>query len=214
MSSPQGTPLKRYYEQYWSRASPPPCDDPLFPTRLRLLRERLSAAGARTVLDAGSGAGGLVAELSSLGFAASGLEVSERAVRRARERHPDCSFLVHDLETLPWPVEPGSVDVVCSFEVIEHLLSPRSLLEGAHAALKPGGRLALTTPYHGLLKNLALVLSAFDRHFAVEGDHIRFFSDRSLRALLEETGFRDVSFQHFGRGPGLWAGTFAWARRP
>ena len=42
-------------------------------------------------------------------------------------------------------------------------------------AQRHGGGLALTTPYHGRIKNFAVAALAFDRHFDVEGDHVRFF---------------------------------------
>ena len=64
------------------------------------------------------------------------------------------------------------------------------------------------------MKNAVLSLIAFDRHFAVEGDHIRFFSDRSLRRLLVETGFNVERIIHFGRFSPFWAGVFVWARKP
>jgi 2-polyprenyl-3-methyl-5-hydroxy-6-metoxy-1,4-benzoquinol methylase len=201
----------RYYDEYWQRDAPPPLADPLAPGRLRLLREVLPPGGR--VLDAGCGAGDLVAELARDGHTASGMDVSTEAVALAGRRHPDCTFLRHSAEELPWPVDAGSLDAVVAFEVIEHLLRPRRLLEGAREGLRPGGGLALTTPYHGLAKNLALAAFAFDRHFAVEGDHVRFFSDRALRRLLAETGYTVERLSHFGRIWGVWSGVFVWARR-
>jgi hypothetical protein len=97
--------------------------------------------------------------------------------------------------------------------VIEHMVRPRQLLLGARDALKPGGHLAITTPYHGRVKNLALVLAAFDSHFDVEGDHVRFFSDRALEHLLCDAGFAIECKVHFGRVEWLSAGTFVWAKR-
>jgi 2-polyprenyl-3-methyl-5-hydroxy-6-metoxy-1,4-benzoquinol methylase len=208
------TELERYYDEYWRRPEPPPCADPLAGVRARLLRSELGAlARPVRVLDAGCGAGDLVALLARDGHEAAGLDVSVEAVERAVARHPGLTFLRHSVEDTPWPVEGESFDVVVSFDVIEHLLRPRRLLEGARGALRPGGALALTTPYHGLIKNLTLAALAFDRHFAVEGDHIRFFTDRALRRLLSQEGFATQRVRHFGRLWGLWAGTFVWARR-
>jgi 2-polyprenyl-6-hydroxyphenyl methylase/3-demethylubiquinone-9 3-methyltransferase len=214
-----GSELEGYYDEYWRREAPPPCDDPLAGTRLTLLREELQRLRSKTeasslrVLEAGCGAGGLVAALADDGHEAVGMDVSEAAVRLAGERHPAHTFIRHSVEEVPWPTKAESFDAVVAFEVIEHLLRPRRLLAGANTALAPGGHVALTTPYHGLLKNLALAAAAFDRHFAVEGDHIRFFSDRALRRLLGETGFEVERLRHFGRAPGLWAGVFVWARK-
>lgn len=205
---------KDLYEEYWRRESPPPLADPLAPTRRRILWSLTGDDGAgRRLLDCGSGDGGLVGEAAARGFEAVGLEIAEGALERARAAYPDARFVRHAIEDRPWPVAPASFDYVVSFEVIEHLLRPADLLAGAYDALKPGGHLALTTPYHGLLKNLAIAVLAFDRHYDVEGDHIRFFSDRALERLLVENGFVVERKIHFGRFRGLWAGVFVWARK-
>jgi 2-polyprenyl-3-methyl-5-hydroxy-6-metoxy-1,4-benzoquinol methylase len=202
-----------YYDDYWQRPEPPPLGDPLAPRRLELVRGLLQEVRARRVLDAGAGAGDLVGALGADGYDAVGLDVSEGAVALARERHPGRTFIRHSVEELPWPVEAESFDAVVGLEVIEHLLRPRRLLEGAHAALRPAGLLVLSTPYHGPAKNLMLAALRFDRHFAVEGDHIRFFSDVSLRRLAAETGFRVDRIRHLGRIWPLWADSLVALRR-
>jgi 2-polyprenyl-3-methyl-5-hydroxy-6-metoxy-1,4-benzoquinol methylase len=205
--------VQDHYEEYWRRASPPPLGDPLTSARLGLLRDELARVEARRVLDVGCGTGGLVGALAADGLDAMGIDISSEAIDRAEGSHQGCTFVVHSIEDVPWPIEEGSFDVVVAFELIEHLIRPRRLLEGARIALAPGGHLAVSTPYHGLLKNLALALLAFERHFAVEGDHIRFFTDGGLRRLLEETGFRVERISHLGRFWGVWAGSFVWARK-
>lgn len=204
---------RRYYEDYWERPEPPPLADPLAPRRLELVRMLLRKAHARRVLDAGAGAGDLVAALAADGYETVGLEVSERAVALAAARHPGSMLIRHSVEELPWPVEQGLFDAVVTLEVIEHLLRPRRLLEGAHGALRPGGILAVSTPYHGFTKNLVLAGLRFDRHFAVEGDHIRFFSDAALRRLAADTGFEVDRIEHLGRGWPLWANSLVSMRR-
>jgi 2-polyprenyl-3-methyl-5-hydroxy-6-metoxy-1,4-benzoquinol methylase len=205
--------LQEFYDEYWARDAPSPLSDPLTSTRLRLLKKALAGTPATRFLDAGCGTGTVVAALAADGLDVSGIDISHGAIDLAARAHSECRFAAHSVEDLPWPVEDASLDAIAAFEVIEHLQRPRRLLEGAWAALRPGGHLALTTPYHGLLKNLAIALLAFDRHFAVEGDHTRFFTDQALRRLLEETGFHVERVTHFGRCPGLWAGVFVWARK-
>ena len=202
-----------YYEEYWSRPDPPPVGDPLAPRRLEIVLGLLRAAGARRVLDVGAGTGDLVAALTAEGLEAVGMELSATAVERASDRHPEHRFVRHSVEELPWPVEAESFDAVVSFEVIEHLLRPRSLFDGARTTLRPGGGLAVSTPYHGLAKALAVAAFRFDEHFAVEGDHIRFFSDRALERLAAETGFEVERIHHLGRRWPLWANSLLWARR-
>jgi 2-polyprenyl-3-methyl-5-hydroxy-6-metoxy-1,4-benzoquinol methylase len=205
--------MQTYYDAYWTREAPPPVGDPLAAVRLRLLRAHLSATGAERVLEAGCGLGDIAAALTSDGIAATGMDISSEAVAGATRAHAGPRFVRHSVEELPWPVESASFDAVASFEVIEHLIEPRKLLLGAHAALRPGGHIAITTPYHGLIKNVGLAMHGFDTHFGVEGDHIRFFSDGALRRLLDETGFEVERVVHFGRAWPVWAGVFVWATR-
>jgi 2-polyprenyl-3-methyl-5-hydroxy-6-metoxy-1,4-benzoquinol methylase len=204
--------VKQYYERYWEHTELSPDTDPYATTRLRILRKAVPRGPLR-VLDVGAGEGHLVAALAAEGVSASGMDISETAVRAAAERYPGRRFKVHSAEDLPWPVEPGSLDLVVAFEVIEHLVEPRRLLAGARAALRPGGYVALTTPYHGRLKNVAIALLAFDRHFDVDGYHLRFFSDSALRRLLDDEGFTVERCVHYGRVPGIRAGVFVWAAR-
>jgi len=73
--------------------------------------------------------------------------------------------------------------------------------------LKPKGCLIITTPYHGYIKNLVLALSGkMDNHFHVlwDGGHIKFFSVKTLTALLKTEGFTDLHFNFAGRFPYLW----------
>ena len=207
--------MQRHYEAYWDRDNPPPIDDPLASKRSEILWglvDQLSASST-TFLDAGCGTGWLAASATARGLRAVGMDIAGNAISVAKNTSPKTTFLEHSLEDLPWPLEKGSFDVVTSFEVIEHLLEPQSLIKGMYEVLKPGGFAAITTPYHGRLKNLTISLLNFDRHFSVVGDHIRFFSDRALVKLLESNGFTVKKVVHFGRCPGLWAGTFAWAQK-
>ena len=160
------------------------------------------------IIDYGCGHGEVVAKLARLGFEVQGIDIAEAAIAKARSRYPGIAF---HLES-EW--KPNNLADVCiCFEVIEHVLEPRRLLECLASQLRRGGRLALSTPYHGLLKNLALVMMGFDRHFDVEGGNIRFFSDAALRRLLHETGFEVKAIRHFGRLPGFQADSFVWAVR-
>jgi 2-polyprenyl-3-methyl-5-hydroxy-6-metoxy-1,4-benzoquinol methylase len=204
--------LHEYYEEYWARDDPAPLRDPLTSTRIALLREQLGSEDRR-ILDAGCGSGMLVGELGLEGFETTGLDISQRAIELASQRYPSARFVRHSAEELPWPVETASQDIVVAFEIIEHLLRPRALIEGAREALRPGGHMALSTPYHGVLKNIVVSLVAFDHHFAPEGDHIRFFTDGALEQLLRSNGFDVELVRHFGRRAPLWAGVFVWARK-
>ena len=74
----------------------------------------------------------------------------------------------------------------------------------------------ISTPYHGYLKNLVLALSGrLDAHFTAlwDGGHIKFWSKRTLRILLEEVGFEKIAFG-VGRIPLLAKSMIVTAEKP
>jgi 2-polyprenyl-6-hydroxyphenyl methylase/3-demethylubiquinone-9 3-methyltransferase len=166
---------------------------------------RLRGARAQSVLDLGCGNGAFGALLAREGYEVTGLDPSASGIEIARARGGG-SFMQYDLNE-PLPARhAGRYDAVVALEVIEHLLLPRRLMERALAALRPGGLLVLSTPYHGYLKNLALALAgAFDAHWHPLRDygHVKFFSRRTLGALFEEYGLEELEFATAGRVPPL-----------
>jgi len=183
----------------------------------RILDELAARSAGERICELGCGNGYLAGLLTDAGFQVTGVDASETGVAIARKTHRDCEFLCR-------PIEPGLADVlgrkrfdaVVSSEVVEHMYRPRDLLEVAFSILRPGGLLLLTTPYHGYLKNLAIVLSGrFDKPVNPlwDGGHIKFFSPRTLAALVSVSGFTDVDFSYFGRGPLLWKSMVCLARK-
>lgn len=162
------------------------------------------------VLDLGSGNGALCAQIAQQGCYVAGVEYDRAGVELASGNYPAIRFHrygVQDDPQLLLAVEREPFDVVVSTEVIEHLFAPHLLPRYAHAVLKEKGRLILTTPYHGYLKNLALSLfDHWDAHHAPlwHGGHIKFWSRKTLAELLAANGFAVTAFSGVGRLPYLW----------
>lgn len=166
----------------------------------------LRSSGACDVLDLGCGNGSLTALLQEHGHRMTGLDHSRSGIEIARHHHPGITFDRFDVME-PLPLELcGAFDAVVSAEVVEHLLLPRKLFQRALEALRPGGVVVVTTPFHGYWKNLALALSGkFDDHWHPLRDfgHVKFFSRRTLTQLFEEFHLRDITFTTTGRIPPL-----------
>jgi SAM-dependent methyltransferase len=177
-----------YFERLWSEL--PDVAPEHFALRRDFLLETLEPHAR--VIDVGCGAGWFAGELARAGFAVVGVEVAHEPVRRARERFPELEFLVVSERTLPFSA--GAFDAAWLGEVLEHLADGIGLLEEVVRVMAPGGRLALSTPDHGRRLRLALGVSrrAFERHFEPRSDHLRFFTDRTLWALLEACGFEQI----------------------
>lgn len=177
----------------------------------------LRQARAQTVLDLGCGNGALTGRLALEGFTATGLDHSQSGIDIAARRHPRARFERHDVSEPLASHHAGRYDAVIAVEVIEHLLLPRRLLQGASLALKPGGLLVVTTPFHGYWKNLALALTGrFDAHWHPLRDygHVKFFSRDTLSQLIQEQGFMAIRLSTVGRIPPLARSMIATAAKP
>ncbi len=114
--------------------------------RLRLVFDILlgecDIRGAR-LLDAGSGGGHFSAEAKRRGAQVISLDLGRNLLAQVRHRCHSRRVLGSVLEL---PFAPESFDVVLSTEVIEHTPQPTLALRELARALKPGGRLVVTTP--------------------------------------------------------------------
>src|ERR671928_107423 len=70
-----------------------------------------------------------------------------------------------------------------------------------------------TVPYHGRVQAAAIALMRFEAHFDPLGQHLRFFTRRSLAATLAHAGFEPVWVRVWGGVPLLRRGLVARASR-
>ena len=186
--------MKEYYEELWERLPEdldPPDQGP---------RRRFALANARSgerVLDLGCGTGDLAADLASAGAQVTAADVAQGALDRAARRHPHLALHLIDIDG-PLPFGDGAFDMVWSSEVIEHVADTARWLSEVRRVLAPRGRLLLTTPSHG---RLPLLLGGIERYSEPLGDHLHLYSARSLRELLHEFGFAEVSVRGAGGLP-------------
>ena len=210
--------MSEYHESLW-RALPEGLEPTDLNMRLSFLLERARASeraprAPGRVLDVGCGEARFTAELVHAGFSVVGVDVAQEPLRRARARHPELDLRAVALEG-PWPLADASFDVVWAGETIEHVADTAGWLSEVRRVLRPRGSLLLSTPAHGRLALLGLALSqrAFDAHFDPRADHLRFYTPRTLRRLLEDFAFEDIEVRGAGGPPGARRVLLASARR-
>lgn len=100
----------------------------------------------RTILDAGCGVGYGSYFLSQISHHVVGIDISLEAITYATSKYhkQNLHFLIADVTNLPFGNE--SFDVVCSFEVIEHIQDYRKYLHEITRVLMSDGFLILSTP--------------------------------------------------------------------
>src|SRR5262249_14467670 len=101
----------------------------------------------KVVIDAGTNEGAGAALFAKRAREVFAYDRSDDAIAAASARHqaPNLHFAVHDVHQ-PFPVADGSVDVVFTSEMVEHLNEGRTFFANAAKALKPGGTLIVKTP--------------------------------------------------------------------
>ncbi len=90
---------------------------------------------------------------------------------------------------------PSSVDVIASFECIEHLFAPRDFLGTCHKLLSPHGLLVLSCPN---VKGFDIAILR-EKSSAVDAEHLNLFHPASLKVMLEDCGFDMVDFSTPGQ---------------
>jgi SAM-dependent methyltransferase len=173
--------------------------DPLKKLRLQRALDFINGLGPKQrVLEIGFLGGAFCAELQRLGHEPHGIEVVPELVENARRAFPGVDFIVGNCqEKLPYP--DGMFDAVWAGEVIEHIGHTDVFVNEINRVLKVGGYVILTTPMHNRVKNLYVVLFNFERHFNPEFPHYRFYSKKSLTAVLERRGFKVAHVSYIGR---------------
>jgi SAM-dependent methyltransferase len=145
-------------------------------------------AAAHDVLEVGCGQGAFAVRLARR-YRYVGLEPDARSFEAARDRlarHVASAEVRNgDLSALA-PDE--AFDLVCAFEVIEHMEDDRGALETWVDRVRPGGSLVVSTP-------------ASQHRFAAWDEmvgHFRRYDADDLRALLTNAGLEEVRVNHFG----------------
>lgn len=159
----------------------------------RALRELAALAPGRRLLDAGCAAGFFLEAARSAGFEASGIELSEFASAYARET---LGLKVRKGALEDLPEDAGPFDAATLWDAIEHLRRPDLALRRLRGRMAPGGVLMLSTGDHAcLLRRLA------GRRWRLFADptHNFFFTEDTLRRLLERAGFAVVRVSRRGK---------------
>ena len=162
-----------------------------FEHHLRPLERLTGEPDGRPLLDVGAYTGVFVEIAAQHGWDAWGVEPSRWAVRRGRSR--GLHMVQGTVGTADLPAE--HFDVVTMWDVIEHVTDPRRTLEQAYSLLKPGGLLVVHTID---IDSLFARLMGARWPWLMEM-HIYYFSRKTLRAMLEDCGFRVLSDKPQGR---------------
>jgi len=174
------------------------------------LLSRAMAFKDAKIVELGCGDGSLVVEVANaLGIRdVYGVDIDEVALKKAEDR--GVKVFKVDLNSDPLPFKDGFFDVVLMEEVIEHLINPDNAIREAHRVLKAGGAFLLSTPNLAWWVNRLVLLFGYqpywsevstiynvgklgrDHRLPLSG-HLRLYTHRALKQLLELHGFKVIA---------------------
>jgi len=137
----------------------------------------LESVRGKDVLDVASGEGYGSAIIAAVARSVIGVDISEAAVAHANKRYQrdNLSFTHGQIENLP--LASNCVDVVVSFETIEHLVDQELAIEEIHRVLRPDGILIMSTP------NIDIYTNKQDHHNPF---HMRELSKSDFESLISK----------------------------
>ncbi len=156
------------------------------------LCKRYGVSGG-TMLEVGAGFGTFCVEMKKL-------NLFDRIF--AVEPTPDLAQSCRDrgLEVIESPIEKvdldlGEVDVIASYETIEHLFDPRGFIADCGKRLRANGLLLLTCP-----NGRGFDVATLGEHSGtIDGEHLNYFNPDSLALAVNELGFETLEALTPGR---------------
>jgi len=133
--------------RWWDPQGPQKPLHALNPVRLGYVTERLPLAGKK-VLDVGCGGGLLSEAMAQAGAEVTAIDLAPELITVARlhalESGAKLDYKLQSVEALA-EEQPGAFDAVTCMELIEHVPNPKAIIAACAQALKPGGRLFVST---------------------------------------------------------------------
>lgn len=158
----------------------------------------------KIVADVGCGAGSFIDHIAGLASEVIAIEPTKMYHNSLSDR----GYKVFSYANEAGTKFNNTVDIVVSFQVIEHVENPIDFLKDICSLLNKGGKLILATPNHDDIL-MKLLPESFPSFFYRRA-HRWYFDEKSLSYCLEQSGFTnlEVRYKHtFGI-----SNTLAWLR--
>lgn len=138
----------------------------------------------KTILDIGCGEGFVDAFLFQKNpqYQIRGIDISKKAIRKARVRVP--KLLVQQGDACNLPFKKNTFDLTLCTEVLEHLDNPQKAILEARRVSK---RYCLfSIPNEPIFSLLTFFSGTYIKHLGKHPDHLNFWTKNSFRKLLQK----------------------------
>jgi len=190
------TVMKKFYERYWDGKESLGDLEIKWPVLQRYIPREKNVS----LLDFGCGKGFLLSKIALLNpnLKLVGVDVSKTAITTIKNTFPSGNFL-HIAENGKIPFKDNAFDFIVAADVLEHIYDTTNALSELTRVLKPNGRIFISVPYHGMIKNIIATFVGFDFYFDPKQAHIRFYTKKNLFKVVNEAGLKILKHGYYGR---------------
>jgi len=136
------------------------------------------------ILDIGCGTGFVSYNIKNMGYSVDCLDIFLEAIKFCMKRNAGNDYYIVNLYSMPFI---RHYDLICAFDVIEHIDDDCKVLKNIHSALKKDGQLLITVPANKKLWSKIDIYSG----------HKRRYSKEELRKKTEDAGFEIIRVSYF-----------------
>jgi len=182
-------------KQWWDMEGPCKPLHIINPVRLLYVQQRVEL-GQKKVLDIGCGGGIFSESLAEQGASVMGLDMSEAALKVAKEHAQAKSLPIHYVQSTAEEfadLHPRQFDVVTCMELLEHVPDPANLIKACARLVKPGGHLFFSTINRTLKAyGLAILAAEYLLQMLPKGthDYAKFIKPSELSRWLRDAGLK------------------------
>lgn len=152
------------------------------------------------VLDIGCQQGQLRYKLGGQISSYTGIDVESEQISKAKQAHPDCEFKLMNLDDDQTGFE-NQFDIIVMSAVIEHIFNLKQVGLGLVKALRPGGKIIMTTPTNfgnDIVHRLGCTFGLFSK--VAKDDHIVIFNRKRFEIFAQKIGLVLVKHSYFQFG--------------
>jgi len=136
------------------------------------------------ILDIGCGTGYVSRSIKDMGYSVDCLDIFLEAIKFCIKRNAGNEYYILNLYDMPFSEH---YDLICAFDVIEHIDDDCKVLKNIHSALKKDGQVLITVPAN---KNLWSKIDIYS-------GHKRRYTKEELRKKIEDAGFEISRASYF-----------------
>lgn len=190
------TNMKKFYEIYWEDKESLGDLEIKWPVLQKYIPQEKNV----TLLDFGCGKGFLLSKIASFNQDLNlvGVDVSRNAITAIKKNFPSGDFRQID-EDAKLPFDDNTFDFIVAADVLEHIYDTANAFSELTRVLKPNGKIFISVPYHGMIKNIIITFIGFDFYFDPKQAHIRFYTKKNLFRCVNEVGLKILKHGYYGR---------------